>query len=141
MGKISARHARVQVSGIQTTDGDMRRSKILDSRQLRAGMTLRSQRPAREPARGPRRLKVEATGQPIDVQNLAREIQAGTQAALHRLEVDLVQVHTATRNKLFFEFALALHLIGTALKLIDQRGEVALGDFRPAAISIRFRLV
>ena len=80
-------------------------------------------------------MKVETTCQTVDIQNLTREIQAGTESALHCLEVDLAQVHATACDELFFEFAFAAHIIHPALELIDQRGNLAFGKFRPASIA------
>ncbi len=42
-----------------------------------------------EITRRPGVLEIEAAGDPVDVEDLAGEVQAGAFAALHRLEVDL----------------------------------------------------
>jgi hypothetical protein len=80
-------------------------------------------------------LKIEATVN-CRCRAFAGEMQPRANAALHRFEIDLVEVHAAAGDKLFFELAFALHNVVTAFELIDQRGEVAFGDFRPAAITV-----
>ncbi len=56
------------------------------------------QRPRRKASARPRPLEVEAAEAPVDVQNLADEVEAGTHARLHRRRVDLVSGDAAGRH-------------------------------------------
>jgi hypothetical protein len=67
----------------------------------------RSHRLAGNPAGGPRGLEIESTGDAINVQQFAREMQARAQAAFHRLEIHLAELHPAARDKLILIQTLA----------------------------------
>src|SRR5690606_6196755 len=73
--------------------------------------------PPRQPPSRPGGLEVEAAGHPVDVEDLSCQEQAGAHAALHGLEVDLLQAHAAARHELFLEHALARHLIAAGMNL------------------------
>src|SRR5438105_2189420 len=53
-------------------------------------------RAAGEPPRRPCRLKIKATGDAVNIEQLAGKIQPGTDSALHGFEVYLAQPHAAT---------------------------------------------
>ena len=64
-------------------------------------------RPPSKPTRRPGRLKIKTARNAVDVEQFACEMQTGTNAALHCLEVHLAQPNAATRDELVFVEALA----------------------------------
>mgnify|MGYP006966905375 CR=1 FL=1 len=48
---------------------------------------------------GPGSLKVESPGQGIDIQNFTGEMQTGHDSALHGLEIDFLQSHSAAGHE------------------------------------------
>jgi len=72
------------------------------------------------PAGGPGGLEVEAAGEAVDVQHFAGEIKSGTDAAFHRREIHLAQVHAAAGDEFLLVHALAGH---GEFRRRDLRGE------------------
>ncbi len=81
------------------------------------------------PACRPGCLKVEATGDPVDVEQLTREKKSGTNPALHGFEVHLAEPHAATCDEFLFVQALAADRQLSSEELLRQ---VMLGGAREA---------
>ncbi len=82
-------------------------------------------------AAGPGVLKVEATGDAVDVHNFSREVEAVHKLALHRLEVDLVQRNAAARDELIFVRTLATDRECRGCQLAEKSGRLFLAELRP----------
>lgn len=59
---------------------------------------------------GPSGLKIESTGDAVDVQHLAGEKQSGCDAAFHGLKIDVPQINATARHKFLFERGFAADL-------------------------------
>jgi hypothetical protein len=104
--------------GAGRRDADWRRS----GRPRSPAPTERLQRhgPAGNPAGGPGRLKVEAAGDAVDVEQFAGEVQSGTYPALHRSEIHIAQFHAAAGDEFVLVQALSGDFEVGANELQDQ---------------------
>src|SRR2546427_12176751 len=75
---------------------------------------------AGNPAGGPCRLKIEAAGDAIDIEQFAGEVEPRTDAAFHRLEVHFCQPHTAARDAFIVVQALSRHRVFSANQSLDE---------------------
>jgi hypothetical protein len=89
---------------------------------------------AGNPRGGPGRLKVEAPGDPVDIEQFTREVQAGANAALHRFEIHLAQRHAAAHDKFVLVQALARHRQIRGEELAGQRGLAGSRQGGPAGV-------
>ena len=63
-----------------------------------------------DPARRPGRLKIEAAGDAVDIEDLAGKMQAAHLAALHRPEIDVAGMHPAAGDEFVFGWAVSHRL-------------------------------
>src|SRR5664280_2007799 len=94
---------------------------------------------AGKPAGGPGRLEVEHAGQPVDVEDFAGKIEAGTPPALHRFEVDLLEPHAPAGDKFFLEQALAGHGELPTAELVGERSQVIVRHGSPESRRLHAR--
>src|SRR5687767_3601700 len=66
-------------------------ARLLFTKAARRKLALSRHCAPGEPAGGPGGLEVEAAGEAVDVEQLAREEEAGTKLALHGLKIDFAQ--------------------------------------------------
>ena len=77
-------------------------------------------------------MEVEATGDAVDVEDFASEIEMGHMAAFEGREVDGLQRHAATGDKLIFEGGTAGNLENIVLEDVNQSVNVFFIYFCPA---------
>src|SRR5665213_4155592 len=77
-------------------------------------------RVARDEAGRPRRLKIETTGEAVNVQQLACKKQSGTNFTFHRFEIHLRQLHAAARHELFLVQTFSRHKKFRARELLRE---------------------
>lgn len=75
---------------------------------------------AGEVASGPGCLEIEASGDAVDIQDLAREVESRVSFAFHRLEIEIFQMHPTTGDELIFVRAFARDLKFGSAKLPHQ---------------------
>src|ERR1051325_1187448 len=74
------------------------------------GIRLHGHRVARDPTCGPGSLKVETSGDSIQIEQLASEEKAGANTAFHGFEIYLLELHAAAGNEFVLVQALAGNL-------------------------------
>lgn len=77
-------------------------------------------------------MEVEATGDAVDVEDFASEIEMGHMAAFEGREVDGLQRHAATCDKLIFEGGTAGNLENIVLQDVNQSVNVFFYLFLPS---------
>ena len=101
---------------------------------LGLGSTVSGDGLAGHPGRGPGGLKIEASGNAVDVQRLAGEIQAGNLPAFHGLHVDLLQGNPPASDKLLLVHAFADDLEFGFMKFLEEENFLFARKFRPALV-------
>ena len=79
----------------------------------------------------PGSLKIETTCDAVDVETLAREVEAGRELTLHCFEIDFFQADATAGDKLVFVGGLALDLVAASGEFTDEGGFLVFGELRP----------
>lgn len=82
----------------------------------------------------PCRLKIEATGDPIDVQHLTGKIELRYNGTLHGEGGNLFQRNATGRNKFFLEGGFPTDLVTVVRKQVDHSVLVLLWDLGPNGV-------
>ena len=90
-----------------------------------------------DPAGCPSRLKVEATGNTVNVEQFACEIEMRSDSAFHGLEIDLAKIDSATSNKLILIERFAIHFKLTVPKQPAQGVCLFAREVRPSCFRLR----
>ena len=90
-----------------------------------------SRQAASDEAGGPGGLKIEAAGDAVHIEDLAGEVQAGHDPALHRMEVHLAEGHAPASDELLLEGGLAGDRVGVVEQAVDQPVARLFAELRP----------
>lgn len=93
--------------------------------------TLAGDGGAGEVAGGPGRLEVEPAGDAVDVEDFAREVEAGLGLAFHRLQIEVLEGDSTAGDELVLVGALAGDLEGSGGEFGDEGVELGLGEVGP----------
>jgi hypothetical protein len=98
--------------------------------RLRISISTHHRQPC-DPSAGPCGLEIESAGDAIDIEALAREVQAGDDATLHPAEINFLQSNPATGDEFVFVGCFAFDLKSTIRELIYQYVFTIFGELRP----------
>ena len=85
---------------------------------------------------GPGGLKVETTGDAVEVDALTGEVQSRDVSALHGFEVDGFAADSATGHELVFVGSLAHGLVSRLFEQFDERHGLELGQLAPGLFGL-----